>query len=327
LADDDHTQYHNDTRGDIRYNTKAEITTFLAGKANTVHTHIIADVTGLQTALDNKVDDSQISAFGLTLVDDADAATARTTLGLANIAASGSATDLTAGTLPAARFDDTAHGTRAGGTLHAAATTGVAGFMSAADKTKLDGVATGANNYVHPNHTGDVTSVADGATTIANNVVTNAKLADVPTATFKGRTTAATGDPEDLTVAQAKTLLDLVGTNSGDQTITLTTDVTGSGTGSFATTIAANAVNNTKLNDMAANTVKVRADAATGDPSDLALGVSQLLGRGSSGNVAPIVLGTNLSMAGTTLNATGGGGGSGITNGQARTMVHNRFFF
>lgn len=63
------------------------------------------------------------------------------------------------------------------------------------------------NLYVHPNHSGDVTSVADGATTIANNVVTNAKLAQVDTATFKGRTTAGTGNAEDLTVAQAKTLL------------------------------------------------------------------------------------------------------------------------
>ncbi|WP_192894612.1 hypothetical protein [Paenibacillus contaminans] len=38
----------------------------------------------------------------------------------------------------------------AGGTAHAAATTSAAGFMSAADKSKLDGVATGANNYTHP---------------------------------------------------------------------------------------------------------------------------------------------------------------------------------
>lgn len=33
---------------------------------------------------------------------------------------------------------DAGHGDRAGGSLHAEATTSVAGFMSAADKTKLD---------------------------------------------------------------------------------------------------------------------------------------------------------------------------------------------
>lgn len=45
-----------------------------------------------------------ISAFGATLVDDADAATSRTTLGLATVASSASAADLSAGTLPAARL-------------------------------------------------------------------------------------------------------------------------------------------------------------------------------------------------------------------------------
>lgn len=38
------------------------------------------------------------------------------------------------------------HGNQTGGTLHAAATTGANGFMSATDKTKLDGVASGATN-------------------------------------------------------------------------------------------------------------------------------------------------------------------------------------
>jgi hypothetical protein len=45
------------------------------------------------------------------------------------------------------------------------------------------------------------------AIALADNVVTNAKLADVATATFKGRTSAGTGDPEDMTVAQAAALL------------------------------------------------------------------------------------------------------------------------
>lgn len=55
---------------------------------------------------------------------------------------------------------------------------------------------------------GDITVSAAGATwTIDNDVVTNAKAADVATATFKGRTTAGTGDPEDLSVADAAALL------------------------------------------------------------------------------------------------------------------------
>ena len=56
-------------------------------------------------------------------------------------------------------------------------------------------------------HTGDVTG--SGALTIANDAVTNAKLANVATATLKGRATAGTGDPEDLTGTQATALLDV----------------------------------------------------------------------------------------------------------------------
>lgn len=40
-------------------------------------------------------------------------------------------------------ISDSQHGTRGGGTLHANATTSVAGFMSATDKTKLDGIPAG----------------------------------------------------------------------------------------------------------------------------------------------------------------------------------------
>jgi hypothetical protein len=57
------------------------------------------------------------------------------------------------------------------------------------------------------------------------NAITNAKLAQVATATFKGRTTAGTGDPEDLTVAQAKSLLGL--TEQAGQTRTYNAVPTG----------------------------------------------------------------------------------------------------
>jgi len=52
-----------------------------------------------------------------------------------------------------------------------------------ADHTKLNGVAASANNYVHPNHSGEVTSSADGATVIADNIVdeANLKISNAPT--------------------------------------------------------------------------------------------------------------------------------------------------
>ena len=78
----------------------------------------------------------------------------------------------------------------------------VNGRNMVADGAKMDAAHQGEN------HTGDVTS-AGLVTTIATDAVNNTKLANVPTATFKGRTTAGTGDPEDLTVSQAKTLLGL----------------------------------------------------------------------------------------------------------------------
>lgn len=85
--------------------------------------------------------------------------------GLATVATSGSASDLSTGTLAAARLPAFGSGDAS--------------------------VASGG-----------------GAITIANDAVSNAKLANVATGTIKGRATAGTGDPEDLTGTQATALLD-----------------------------------------------------------------------------------------------------------------------
>lgn len=67
--------------------------------------------------------------------------------------------------------------------------------------------------------------------------------------------------------------VDLMASGSGGITA-LTGDVTASGTGSVAATIANDAVTNAKLANMAANTIKGRDDTGSGDPKDLT--ISQL---------------------------------------------------
>ena len=47
LSDDDHTQYHNDTRGDARYYTQSQVDSSLDGKADSSHTHTESDITDL----------------------------------------------------------------------------------------------------------------------------------------------------------------------------------------------------------------------------------------------------------------------------------------
>ncbi|MDH5394403.1 MAG: hypothetical protein OEY11_14560 [Gammaproteobacteria bacterium] len=54
------------------------------------------------------------------------------------------ANNLNAGSLPVARFGDSSHGSRSGGSLHAVATTLLAGFMSSSDKSKLNGIENNA---------------------------------------------------------------------------------------------------------------------------------------------------------------------------------------
>lgn len=113
------------------------------------------------------------------------------------------------------------------------------------------------------------TGTATVTATIQNNAVGLEKLSDVASGSVFYRKTSGTGDPEVQSLATLKTDLGLTGTNTGDQTITLTGDVTGTGTGSFAATIANDSVSNAKLANMANATIKGRTTAGTGDPEDL----------------------------------------------------------
>ena len=100
----------------------------------------------------------------------------------------------------------------AGNTLTLAGTASISG-TNTGDQTTVSGNA--GTVTTNANLTGVVTSVGN-ATSIANSAITNAMLANTAVA-------------------------NLSGTNSGNQTITLTGGVTGSGTGSFAATVVTNA--------------------------------------------------------------------------------------
>ena len=164
---------------------------------------------------------------------------------------------------------------------------------------------TGSGGIQRSALTGDVTaSAGSNATSIANDAVTNAKLANVATATFKGRSTAGTGDPEDLSATQATALLNAFVGDSGSGGTKGLVPAPASGDaasgkflkadGSFAVpsggggvtdgdkgditvsssgtvwTVDNNTITDAKLRDSTALSVIGRSANVTGDPADIA---------------------------------------------------------
>ena len=81
--------------------------------------------------------------------------------------------------------------------------------LTKADVLGMLNVADGANAYAHPNHSGDVTSTGDGATVIAPNVVTIAKMQQIATNSFLGRDTDSDGNVEVLSATAARGILNV----------------------------------------------------------------------------------------------------------------------
>ena len=151
-------------------------------------------------------------------------------------------------------------------TLIGEATESITGLMSVAHHDKLDSIAQDANNYVHPNHSGDVTSTADGATVIGNNKVTTAKILDANVTTAKIAADAVTS----AKIADGAVDTEHIATDAIEEEHIQDAAVVTAAIGDEQVTLA-------KLAHAAANTVLVRDANSAGDPSFKAVTNTQIL--------------------------------------------------
>lgn len=255
---------------------------------------------GRSTAGAGVVEEIACTAAGRALIDDADAATQRTTLGLGTLATQN-------GT-----FSGTSSGTNTGDVTLAGTPT----YITIAGQTIT-------RNQI--NLASDVT----GDLPFTN-------VAQIATNTVLGRATAGTGDIETLTcTAAGRALIDDADAAAQRATLGLGTLATQSGT--FSGTSSGTNTGDVTLNGtpdyltISGQTItRGLIDLATDVTGDLpfsnlaqASAASRLLGRGSAagaGDFQEVTLGTGLSMSGTTLSATATGD---VVGDDTATTVQN----
>lgn len=188
------------------------ITTIIADDS---HNHTIANVAGLQTVLDGKVDDSQVLTnvpLGAVFTDTNTTYTAGTGVSLTGTVFANTSpnvsTNLSYTTAATTGTVVSSDGTNA---TIPAATTALAGLMTNVDKTKLDGIAAGAQVNVATNLTATAGTAA--GPTINSSTGTNVVIPSA-SATASGVVTTGT-----QTIAGAKTFSSgIVGTLTGSIT-------------------------------------------------------------------------------------------------------------
>jgi hypothetical protein len=166
--------------------------------------------------------------------------------------------------------------------------------------------------------------------TIPADTVTLDMMADIATDTFLGRVTAATGTVEVLTNAQAKTALDLTGTNSGDQNLAdtvaeisdLDNDAATLTIGASATVTGSNTGDEVAADLTTQGIIEIATVAETNTGTDATRAVSPDGLDGWTGSVQVATVGTITSGTwnGTDVAIADGGTGSGTAAGAATNL-------
>jgi hypothetical protein len=180
--------------------------------------------------------------------------------GVTSVNVSGGLTGLTTSGGPI-----TSSGTITLGGVVAVSAGGTGATTEAAALTSL-GAYPASNPNGYTSNTGTVTSFGFTNANGVSGTVTN------PTTTPNLTVSLGAITPTSVAASGTVTGSNLSGTNTGDQTITLTGDVTGSGTGSFSATIANNAVTLAKFQQVTTDRLIGRDSAGTGNVEQLTVG-------------------------------------------------------
>lgn len=173
------------------------------------------------------------------------------------------------------------------------------------------------------------TSITGTPTTLAGYGITNGQTLNANLTAISGLTTAAdkmiywtgAGAAALLTVTSANrtALSALSGTNTGDQTITLTGDATGSGTGSFAVTVGK--INGVALSGLATGILKNT--TTTGAPSIAVAADFPTLNQNTTGSASTLTTGRTIAITGDLAYTSAAFDGSGNVTGAGTLATVN----